>query len=194
MKLIPWDSPVLKEPLPPFDFTKHSKEEIDKFVDDMFKACESWNGVGLSANQVGINRRMFVIRIKHVDKDTVGKYVDFQQEYFNPYIIATQGPEELFEEGCLSRPGLWLKVKRPSFVRVKYWTKDGEEKHEVLDGILARVWQHEYDHMEGLDFTDRVSKVKLDLALRKQAKTKKKLINYLAQNKQMLVPRQASPA
>jgi peptide deformylase len=194
MKLIPWNSPILKEPLPPFDFTKHTKEEIDKFVEDMFTACEQWNGIGLSANQVGINTRMFVIRMKHTDPDVVGRHIDFKQEYFNPYIVSTQGPDELFEEGCLSRPGLWLKVKRPTFVRVKYWTKDGEEKHEVLDGILARVWQHEYDHMEGVDFTERVSKVKLDLAMRKQANAKKKLVKYLAQNRQMLVPKQPSPA
>lgn len=190
MKLIPWNSPALTEPLPPFDFTKHTKENIDKFVEDMFKACEQWNGIGLSANQVGVNYRMFVVRIKHSDPDTVGKHIDFKQEYFNPYIIASQGPYELFEEGCLSRQGLWLKVKRPTFVRIKYWTKDGEEKNEVLDGVLARIWQHEYDHMEGIDFTERVSKVKLDLALRKQAKTRKKLVNHLAQRGQVLVPRQ----
>lgn len=188
MKLIPWNSPALKEPLPPFDFTKHTKESIDKFVGDMFNACEQWNGFGLSANQVGINYRMFVIRIIHYDSNTVGKYIDFKQEYFNPYIVSSQGPYELFEEGCLSRQGLWLKVKRPTFVRIKYWTKDGEEKNEVIDGVLARIWQHEYDHMEGIDFTDRVSKVKLNLALRKQANVRKKLINHLAQKKQMLVP------
>lgn len=190
MKLIPWNSKLLREPLPPFDFTKHTKEAIDKFVDDMFQACKEWNGVGLSANQVGVNKRMFVIRINHTDKNEVGKYIDFQQEYFNPSIIASQGPEELFEEGCLSRPGLWLKVKRPSFIRIKYWTKDAEERDEVLDGILARIWQHEYDHMDGLDFTDRVSKIKLDLAIRKLEKTKKKLMQRIIQNNNMMAIKQ----
>jgi peptide deformylase len=189
-KLIPWDSPILKEPLPPFDFTKHTKEAIDTFVEEMFAACKAYNGLGLSANQVGVNYRMFVVRIEH-SGETPDKHVNFRQAYFNPSILASGEEFDEIEEGCLSRPGLWLKVKRPKVIRVRYWTQDGEQKDEMLDGLLARAFMHEYDHMEGLDFTDRVSQLKLQRAKKKKEKTRKKLTKYLADRNQMLVPRAA---
>ncbi len=188
LRLIPWDSKSLREPIPLFNFTEHTKPEVDKFVEDMFAACEAYNGYGLSANQVGVNMRMFVIRIKH-NGTTPENSIDFRQEYFNPSILERSTEEEEFEEGCLSRPGLWVKVKRPKAVRVSYWNKDGENKVELLEGILARAFQHECDHMEGADFTQRVSPLKLQRAVKKKAKTQKKLVKYLADRRQVLVPR-----
>jgi len=187
LRLIPWDSKVLKEPLPIFNFTEHNKEVVDKFVEDMFAACQAYNGYGLSANQVGVNYRMFVIRVKH-DGDSPLNSIDFKQEYFNPTILERSAELEELEEGCLSRPGLWVKVKRPKAVRVSYWTKDGENKIELLEGILGRAFQHEYDHMEGSDFTQKVSPLKLQRAVKKKAKTQKKLVKYLADRKQVLIP------
>jgi peptide deformylase len=189
-RLIPWNSPILREPLPPFDFTKHTKEAIDTFVDEMFAACKAYNGLGLSANQVGVDYRMFVVRIEH-NGESFDKSVNFKQAYFNPSILASGEEMDEIEEGCLSRPGLWLKVKRPKVIRVRYWNQEGEQKDEMLDGILARAFQHEYDHMEGLDFTDRISPLKLQMAKKKKEKAKKKLAKYLADRKQVLVPRAA---
>jgi len=190
LRLIPWDSAMLREAPPPFDFTKHTKEELDKFVEDMFSACKSYNGLGLSANQVGVNCRMFVIRIEH-SGETPDKSVNFRQAYFNPSILVASDETEEIEEGCLSRPGLWIKVKRPKVVRVRYWNQEGEQKDEMLDGILARAFLHEYDHMEGIDFTNRVSQLRLQMAKKKKEKSRKKLTKYLADRNQMLVPRAA---
>lgn len=190
LRLIPWDSKSLREPIPLFNFTEHSKPDVDKFVEDMFAAAKAYNGYGLSANQVGVNYRMFVIRVEHKG-NTPENSINFNQEYFNPSILERSTEVEEMEEGCLSRPGLWVKVKRPKAVRVSYWTKDGENKIELLEGILARAFQHEYDHMEGLDFTQQVSPLKLQRALKKKSKTQKKLVKYLADRKQMLVPQAA---
>lgn len=187
LRLIPWDTKSLREPIPLFNFTQHSKEDLDKFVEDMFAAAKAYNGYGLSANQVGVDYRMFVIRIEH-QGTTPENSIDYRQEYFNPSILERSTEEEEMEEGCLSRPGLWVKVKRPKAVRVSYWTKDGENKIELLEGILARAFQHEYDHMEGEDFTRKVSPLKLQRAVKKKAKTQKKLVKYLADRKQVLVP------
>ena len=78
------------------------------------------------------------------------------------------------KEGCLSFPGLWLMVERPTHVAIKYWDETGEEIVETYQGVTARVIQHEYDHMIGMNFTQRVSKMKLDRALKGLEKKVKK--------------------
>jgi len=77
-------------------------------------------------------------------------------------------------EGCLSRPNLWLMVTRPRVIKVKYFTFKGEEIKTTLNGYISRVFQHEYDHMIGIDFTQRVSKMKLERAIKKMKKDAKK--------------------
>ena len=78
------------------------------------------------------------------------------------------------DEGCLSWPGLWLKVKRPIWIEVEYENENGEHTKNKLKGLEARVFQHEYDHMEGTDFTQKVSRLRLDMAKKKKSKNFKK--------------------
>ena len=103
-------------------------------------------GVGLSANQIGIEERAFVMIID----------IDLQETItcFNPRIIKESKEKVVMEEGCLSYPELFIEISRPSSIIVKY-EDEGKELHKVkLTGFIARIFQHEYDHMEGIDFTD----------------------------------------
>ena len=106
------------------------------------------NGIGLSANQVGLNAAVF----------TMGTGKDGKQWYIiNPDVITVSEECDTMEEGCLSAPGLMLKVKRPTKISVSYQNTDGDPVLEEFDGIWARVFLHEYDHMLGQNFLQRVS-------------------------------------
>ena len=106
-----------------------------------------YNGVGLSANQIGIEERAFVMMID----------IDLQETItcFNPRIIKESKDEVVMEEGCLSYPELFIKISRPSSIIVKYEDEGKSIIKRRLDGYIARIFQHEYDHMEGIDFTQR---------------------------------------
>ena len=107
-----------------------------------------YNGVGLSANQIGIEERVFVMISDMETQETI--------TCFNPKIIKESKELVIMEEGCLSYPELFLDISRPSNIIVKY---EDEGKNIIkikLNGFIARVFQHEYDHMEGIDFTERV--------------------------------------
>ena len=109
-----------------------------------------YNGVGLSANQIGINERVFVMMSDIETEETI--------TCFNPKIIKESKKIVVYEEGCLSYPGLQLNISRPATIVVKY-EDEGKELHKIkLEGFIARIFQHEYDHMEGIDFTQRSSK------------------------------------
>ena len=122
-------------------------------------------GVGLSANQIGIWERVFCM-MRNEEEIIV---------CFNPRIIKSYKKEIEMEEGCLSYPGIWLKVRRPEGIEVTYEDAKGELQEKAMFGLEARIFQHEYDHMEGTDFTKRVSKLKLDLAKKRLRKVQKKL-------------------
>ena len=105
-------------------------------------------GIGLSANQIGIWERVFVM-IRDLENNEV-------IVCFNPLIVKSYTEEVEMEEGCLSYPDLFLKIKRPDKIIVKYEDADKKKHKMKLEGLASRVFQHEYDHMEGIDFTQRV--------------------------------------
>ena len=105
------------------------------------------NGIGISANQIGIWERAFAM-VKDIENNEV-------MVCFNPRIIKSYTEEVEMEEGCLSYPELFLKVKRPDKIVVKYEDEDKKIHKMKLEGLASRVFQHEYDHMEGIDFTQR---------------------------------------
>lgn len=157
LKLVPSSDPTLHSKPDPYDFEKEgSTAKI--FAQALFDQMVKENGVGLSANQLGINRRVFVIGVD-----------DLKIFVFNPKILEARG-EELYEEGCLSYPGIKLKLKRPSEIDVEYQIETGEVVRNTFHGLTARVFLHEYDHMEGLTMKARVSKLKWDMAVRKARK------------------------
>ena len=105
------------------------------------------NGIGISANQIGIWERAFAM-VRDIENNEV-------MVCFNPRIIKSYSEEVEMEEGCLSYPELFLKVKRPDKIVVKYEDEDKKTHKMKLQGLASRVFQHEYDHMEGIDFTQR---------------------------------------
>ena len=144
----------------------------EKVESQLIDSMKHYQGIGLSANQLGIMERVFVM-YSDVKK---GEIISC----FNPKIITQSDTEIVIDEGCLSYPGLWLKVKRPDGIEVEYEDKNGELQSKAMFGLECRIFLHEYDHMEGTDFTKKVSKIKLDRAKKRQSKMlkKSKLLKY----------------
>jgi peptide deformylase len=125
------------------------------------------NGIGLSANQVGVMERVFVMYSDIKEKKIVS--------CFNPQIIEESTEHSLEDEGCLTYPGLWLKVSRPVWIKATWEDSEGTSGEYKLAGLEARIFQHEYDHMEGTNYTKRVSKLRLTRAKKRLSKQLKKL-------------------
>ena len=144
----------------------------EKVESQLIDSMKHYQGIGLSANQVGIMERVFVMYSDVKKREIIS--------CFNPKIITQSDTEIVIEEGCLSYPGLWLKVKRPDGIEVEYEDKTGEVQSKAMFGLECRIFLHEYDHMEGTDFTKKVSKIKLDRAKKRQSKMlkKSKLLKY----------------
>ncbi len=130
---------------------------LKELIADMFETMYKSDGVGLAAPQIGRAIRLAVISLD-VLKDDYPEYADFNRAYINPHIIEADETETLsMEEGCLSLPGIHEPVRRPTRIRVKYMDEDWNEHDEWVEGYLARVMQHEFDHLDGKVFTDRLS-------------------------------------
>ena len=138
----------------------------EKVEGQLIDSMKHYQGIGLSANQLGIMERVFVM-YSDVKK---GEIISC----FNPKIITQSDTEIVIDEGCLSYPGLWLKVKRPDGIELEYEDKNGELQSKAMFVLECRIFLHEYDHMEGTDFTKKVSKIKLDRAKKRQSKMLKK--------------------
>ena len=138
----------------------------DEIEEKLFDSMKHYQGIGLSANQIGIMERAFVMYSDVKKRETI--------TCFNPEIVTQSDTEIIMDEGCLTFPGLWLKVKRPDSIEVQYEDKTGEMQHQAMFGLECRIFLHEYDHMEGMDFTQKVSKIKLNRALKRKSKMMKK--------------------
>ncbi len=158
------DEVLKKEAFPVDEFNAELKE----LVDDMFETMYKRKGVGLAANQVGVLKRVFILDLN------AGKEKEGQEKlvFVNPEIIHMEG-EVVAEEGCLSLPGLWKKVKRASKVVVKAQDLEGKEFQLQAEGLLARAIQHELDHLNGIVFIERLSPLQRRLALEKYKKLKR---------------------
>jgi peptide deformylase len=147
-----------------WDFSKDGDpEDLEKnMIDFMIKN----RGIGLAANQINLNKRVFVMGSENI--------AGFPKPFalFNPKIIESSKEMVLDQEGCLSYPGLFLMVKRPNWIVAEYQDSQGNFKEIKIDGYLAKCFQHEYDHLEGICFVDRVSQLKLNLAMKKIGKKK----------------------
>lgn len=154
--------PMLKMKIPEFTGSLPDKE-MTTLAAQLKMTMKLYGGVGLSANQCGVFERMFVIGTDQ-----------FQMVCINPKIIETEGEIEKGNEGCLSFPGLFVKVERPSTIVAEWSTEQGEVKRARLSGITARCFQHELDHLNGVKFVEHVKPVALQLARQKQQKVIKK--------------------
>lgn len=139
-------------------------EDIDEnypnlkgLIQDMYETLEHSEGIGLAAPQIGLDIRLVVINLD-VISDDLPEYKGFIKTFINPHILEYDDTEtELMEEGCLSVPGIHESVRRPTRIHVKYQDEDFNEHDEWVEGYLARVMQHEFDHLEGTMFIDRLS-------------------------------------
>jgi peptide deformylase len=124
------------------------------------------HGIGLAANQIGLAKRVFVIGSRNID--------GFPEPFavFNPRVLRVSEEQELMKEGCLSYPDLWLSIKRPAVIEVEYQDSKGNTHEVAMSGLIARCFQHELDHLNGVCFVDIVSPMKLQLAMNKLRKKK----------------------
>ena len=130
---------------------------LKELIADMFETMLRSDGVGLAAPQIGKGIRLAVIGLD-VLKDDFPEYAGFMKAFINPHIIEVDDTKtESMEEGCLSLPGIHEPVRRPTRIHVQYLDEDFNEHDEWVDGFLARVMQHEFDHLDGHVFTDRLS-------------------------------------
>ncbi|MBC3540163.1 peptide deformylase [Rufibacter sediminis] len=146
--------------------------ELAKLIDDMFETMYHAHGVGLAAPQIGKSIRLFVIDSKpFMDEDEAEKGV--KKAFINPTILEESGEEWGFDEGCLSIPGVREEVWRQERIKIRYYDLEGKEYIEEFDDVTARVIQHEYDHIEGILFTDHLSALKKRLIKGKLTKITK---------------------
>lgn len=129
---------------------------LKELIRNMFETMSHADGVGLAAPQIGLPIRVVTIDLD-VLSDDFPEYKDFRKAYINAHILEVSGEEVAMEEGCLSLPGIHETVKRGSRIRVKYLDEDLVEHDEIVEGYLARVMQHEFDHLDGKMFIDRLS-------------------------------------
>ena len=137
--------------------------ELEQLIKDMYETLERSEGIGLAAPQVGLPIRLVVINLD-VISDDLPEYKGYIKTFINPYIEEYDGSEtDVMEEGCLSLPGIHEKVKRPTRIRVTYQDEQFQEHEEWVTGYLARVMQHEFDHLDGVVFTDHLQGLRRQL-------------------------------
>ena len=143
--------------------------DLKKLIEDMFLTMAAADGCGLAAPQIGKNIRLFVVDCSPWgEEDEACK--DYRRAFINPEIYEVSEETGLFNEGCLSLPGLHEDVRRPVAIKMRYLDENFVEHDELFDGMPARVIQHEYDHLEGKIFTDRVSPLRRNLLKGKMTK------------------------
>ena len=142
----------------------NSDGDPSEFVSEMISVMQLGKGIGLAANQIGITKRIFVMGAENLE----GFPTPFA--VVNPEIIGVSEETSLYKEGCLSFPGLFLSVNRPKEILVKYQNEKGEWFQSTMNGLIARCFQHELDHLNGICFVEKVSKLKLKLAMGKLKK------------------------
>lgn len=164
LKIIKFPHSILRENLPGFDFSNPitDPKQLEK---DMLELMYQNDGIGLAANQVGIKTRVFVMG--HSANPEAG------QAFFNPMIVSNTETLADLEEGCLSFPGIYVKIKRPTAIKAKWQNSAGEWEEDEFDGYNCKCFLHELDHLEGITYQDRVSPLKWALAVKKTKKRNK---------------------
>ena len=144
---------ILRRKTPDFDFAKHTKDDIREMIKNMRMAIKKQKGIGLSANQLGFDWRLFIAEIP--GKKGKPKFYAI----FNPGVVKISKEKTTIEEGCLSVPGIWGLVERPGQIALVGFDKNGKKIKIKAWGLPARVFQHEIDHLNGILFIDRTNKL-----------------------------------
>lgn len=155
MKLVKPNDPILTAECKPFDFINPPFDPIE-FSKDLVKLMYDSNGIGLAANQVGVDYRIFAMR-SHPENFVC----------FNPKIVWYSDATVDLEEGCLTYPGLLVNIVRPQHIRVRFNIPNGDTLTKQFTGMTARIFQHEFDHLNGIIFYNRANRYHRDRALKK---------------------------
>jgi peptide deformylase len=154
-----YGSPVLKKKAREIE---EGHEGLEQLIEDMFETMYASEGVGLAAPQISLSIRLFVVDATPF-KDEEPALDGFKKVFINPEIVEESGDPWKFNEGCLSIPGIREDVSRNPVIVVNYFDEHFKEKEETFSGLAARVIQHEFDHLEGVLFTDRIGPLKRQL-------------------------------
>lgn len=144
LNLVPKDHSLLRAKLEPFDFTNPPTDPI-QLAKDLTETMLSNNGIGISANQCGLPYRVFAMKSNPV-------FV-----CYNPKIVDISQEELYLEEGCLTYPNYYVKIKRPKKIKVRFTMPNGQVETRIFDGMTARIFQHELDHLDGVLFMSRAT-------------------------------------
>jgi len=169
LEIVKYPAEILDKAMPRFDF-ENPIMDPKELKEKMLEAQFAGNGVGLSACQVGIETAAF----------TMGsfQYKDKAQIFINPTILDASKDTILDWEGCLSFPGVFVKINRPSWIVAEFFDENGEKQVGKIEGYDARCYLHESDHLNGITYKDRVSKMKWDMAVKRAHKQNKKGLVY----------------
>lgn len=151
LPVVKFGAPILRKQTAPVD----NPGDVEQYLDDMFETMYEEGGLGLAANQVGWDMNFMVVDISQEDEEND----EFPRVFINPEIIDSSGSSDL-EEGCLSIPEIRATITRPESITVRYVDEDGEATEETFGGLIARVIQHEVDHLKGVYFTDYLTPAK----------------------------------
>tara|TARA_R110002050_G_scaffold141251_2_gene266353 strand:+ start:58867 stop:59448 length:582 start_codon:yes stop_codon:yes gene_type:complete len=188
LPIVGYGDPVLRQETEEIDKDFPVQELIDNMFETMYKA----SGVGLAAPQIGQAIRLFVVDgtpfsdMEDISKAEAKKLANFKQAFINPIIVEETGEKWAFEEGCLSIPGVNSDVIRPDTILIEYFNEKWELKEETFTGLSARIIQHEYDHIEGILFTDLVSPLKKKFLSKKLGRIS---VGDVSTNYKMKVPK-----
>jgi len=161
MKIVTYPNVILRNVMPQFDFSSPCADpnELEKLLVDTMLAND---GIGLAANQLGISTRVFAMGYRG---NTAAA-----QAFFNPMVVNVVNRVEELEEGCLSFPNVYVKIKRPAKILARWQNCQGEWNESEFEGYNCKCFLHELDHLEGIVFQDRVSILKWTLAIKKAKK------------------------
>jgi peptide deformylase len=159
-------APILREEMPAFDFHNPIMDPLQLYT-DLAETMRENEGMGLSANQIGVRTRAFVIRAEEI----IG--------IFNPRVVDESSETVTLEEGCLSYPNLFVKIKRPKSIKVRFTTPDGQTTTKTFTGMTARVFLHELDHLDGIAHTSRANRYHLEQAKKLVKKLKNRQLSSL---------------
>ena len=163
LPIVAYGNPVLKKKC---DNIKSNYENLDELIDNMWETMYAASGVGLAAPQIGLSIRIFIVDASPFSKDESLSLEErqnlskFKKVFINPVIKAITNDLNIFNEGCLSIPDIREDVLRENEINIEYYDQSFQKQNLILNGLRARVVQHEYDHIEGILFTDKLSAFK----------------------------------
>ena len=154
--VVAFGDPILKKEAEEID---ENYPELDKLIENMFETMYNAAGVGLAAPQIGKSIRLFIVDASPFEEEEK-ELKEFKRVFINPEILDEDGKKWIFNEGCLSIPGIREDVSRKPDIEIEYYNQEFELVTENLTGVAARIVQHEYDHIEGVLFTDHLTPLK----------------------------------